>query len=134
MTASSVVLDTSAYAHFRAGHFGVIEHISKAAAIHIPVVVLGELFAGFRLGSRRRENEVVLAEFLRESFVSVLPVTQRVAECYGEIFSRLRRGGTPVPVNDIWIAATAMAAGAHLLTFDSNFKRIKQLELTVLGS
>ncbi|HEX7669336.1 MAG TPA: PIN domain-containing protein, partial [Polyangiaceae bacterium] len=84
------------------------------------------------LGKRGAENRVSLAEFLEEPFVSVLPVTSGVAERYGQIFAELRRAGTPIPTNDIWIAATTFEAAAHLLTFDGDFARVRKLERTIL--
>ena len=56
----------------------------------------------------------------------------RSARRYGELFAELRAAGTPIPVNDIWIAATTMDAGAELVTFDSDFDRIARLERTIL--
>ena len=67
-----LVLDTSAYSHLRAGHAQVLDHVTDVAVVVIPVTVLGELEAGFELGSRAQENRRVLAEFLAEPFASVL--------------------------------------------------------------
>jgi len=100
-----LVLDTSAYSHFRAGHPRVLDLVAAAEIVLLPVIVLGELEAGFSLGRRERENQVLLAEFLAEPFVSVLPVTPSVARQYGRLFTDLRRAGTPIPINDVWIAA-----------------------------
>lgn len=130
--AARVVLDTSAYARFRTGHEAVTDSIAKAEVVLIPAVVLGELHAGIHLGKRGAENRVSLAEFLEEPFVSVLPVTSGVAERYGQIFAELRRAGTRIPTNDIWIAATTFEAAAHLLTFDGDFARVRKLERTIL--
>jgi predicted nucleic acid-binding protein len=99
----------------------------------IPTIVLGELAAGFRLGSRSRQNQQVLGEFLDEPFVAVLDVTAEVGQRYGEIFSRLRERGTPIPTNDIWIAACAFAAQATLITYDTHFEKIEQLDCRVLA-
>ena len=71
--ARRLVLDTSAYSRMRTGHEGVLDRIAAAEVVLIPVTVLGELEAAFELGSRVRENSVVLAEFLGEPFVSTLP-------------------------------------------------------------
>jgi tRNA(fMet)-specific endonuclease VapC len=127
-----LVLDTSAYSHFRAGDDRVLDLIAKAEIVGLPAVVLGELAAAFTLGRRERENRSMLADFLEESFVSVLPVTLHVAHRYGSIFADLRRAGTPIPVNDIWIAATTLDCAGHLLTFDGDFGRISALESTIL--
>ncbi len=128
-----VVLDTSAYSHFRGNHVGVVDRIATADRIYLPTIVLGELEAAFRLGRRTADNRATLDEFLREDFVEVLPITADVARRYGEVFVDLRRAGTPIPVNDIWIAAAALDAGAHLLTFDTDFERIARLDRTVFA-
>jgi len=129
---SKLALDTSAYSHLRVGHEEVMELVARAAIVSLPATVLGELEAGFLLGSRYRENSIALAEFLAEPFVRVLPVTPSVATRYGRAFSQLRRAGTPIPVNDIWIAAATLDAGAHLITFDADFGRVPGLEHTLL--
>ena len=127
-----LVLDTSAYSHFRSGTTSVLEAITRAEIVGLPVIVLGELEAAFALGKREAENRMMLAEFLAESFVSVLPVTPAVARRYGRLFADLRRAGTPIPINDVWIAATTLECGGRLLTLDQDFGRIATLDCTLL--
>lgn len=128
-----VVLDTSAYSQLRRGHEGILDAIADAAVVLVPTTVLGELHAGFALGSRRTDNERVLDDFLGEPFVAVLPVSADVARRYGEIYASLRRAGTPIPINDVWIAAAAMDAGATLVTFDADFERIAGLAVLLFS-
>ena len=130
---SRLVLDTSAYSRLRGGDEAAIGLLAAAEVVLVPIVVIGELEAGFRLGSRTADNRARLGEFLDEPFVATLPVTRDVASRYGDLFAELRRVGTPVPVNDIWIAATTLTAGAHLITFDRDFERFGSLDVTVLG-
>ena len=127
-----LILDTSAYSHFRAGHPEVLDQLAQATAVVIPVTVLGELEAAFQLGRRARENRLRLAEFLGEPFVTVWPTTIAVARHYGRLFAELKRAGTPIPVNDVWIAAACVDSVGRLLTFDGDFKHIHGLECTVL--
>jgi tRNA(fMet)-specific endonuclease VapC len=129
---SRLVLDTSAYSHFRRGHADVLDALARAERVLIPVTVLGELEAAFELGGRARENRRVLDDFLAESFVELLETTASVARHYGRVFSTLRRNGTPVPANDIWIAAAALDCGGTLLTFDRDFERIPGIDRMVL--
>jgi predicted nucleic acid-binding protein len=98
----------------------------------LPTTVLGELAATFQLGSRTRENQVTLAEFLAEPFVVVLPTSATITHQYGRIFASLQRAGTLIPANDIWIAAGTIDQGATLLTFDQRFERVPGLERIVL--
>jgi len=129
-----LVLDTSAYSHFRAGHPLALDAIASAVAVVIPVTVLGELVAALEMGSRTRENRSVLREFLAEPFVTVVDTTRSVAERYGRLFADLRGAGTPIPANDIWIAATALVVEGHLLTFDADFRHVKGLSATILAA
>jgi predicted nucleic acid-binding protein len=128
-----VVLDTSGYSWLRSGHREVRRRLAAARVVFLPTVVLGELAAGFALGRHRKENERALEAFLSQPFVQTLDVTAAVAARYGELFARLRRAGTPIPANDIWIAAATNDAGAHLLTFDGDFARVPDLPHTLLS-
>jgi tRNA(fMet)-specific endonuclease VapC len=128
-----VLLDTSAFSNLRRGHPDVLDRVAQAQTVSLPVVVVGELHAGFEIGSRAAENKRVLAEFINEFFVRTLPVTDTVAERYGALFAALRRNGTPIPVNDIWIAAITVESGGELLTFDSDFEKIENLRVSVLS-
>jgi len=127
-----LVLDTSAYSHLRLGHDTVLGAVASAETVLLPATVLGELEAAFELGTRSKENRVVLTEFLDEPFVSIVPTDRSVARRYGQVFAQLRRTGTPIPVNDIWIAAATLDHGGHLLTFDPHFRHIQGLDLTLL--
>ena len=127
MHASRVTLDTTAYVHVRRGHLGVTDAVARAEFVYLPSIVLGELEAGFLLGRRTAENRTALAEFLDEPFVSVIAVDQQVAQAYGQLFFDLRRAGTPIPANSIWIAAATIAVGAQLLTFDRDFDKLERL-------
>ena len=128
-----LVLDTSAYSHMRTGHAELLDLLAAAESLLIPVTVLGELEGAFELGSRAKANRQALTEFLSEPFVFVLDTTPDIARRYGQIFARQRRLGRPVPVNDMWIAASAIDNGGHLLTFDKDFGRIEGLDCTILG-
>ena len=128
-----LVLDTSAYSQFRAGHSRVLDLLARAAVVVVPTVVLGELEAGFVLGRRAEENRRVLVEFLDEPFVNIQNLTVVTARYYGRLFGALRRAGTPIPINDVWIAAATMECGGHLLTFDADYRRVPDLEHTVLN-
>jgi tRNA(fMet)-specific endonuclease VapC len=127
-----LVLDTSAYSYLRAGDGRVLDLVAAAEIVSLPTIALGELEAGFTLGRRELENRTLLAEFLAEPFVTILPVTPAVARRYGRLFADLRRAGTPIPINDIWIAAIAQDCGGRLLTFDGHFDQIVSLDRTVL--
>lgn len=132
-TASRLVLDTSAYSHLRRKDVRLLDLLTAATSILLPIVVLGELYGAFAHGGRRRQNVSSLDEFLAEPFVSILPLTQDVARRYGDLFAELRRTGTPISTNDLWIAAATLDCGGHLVTFDRDFDRIPHLPRTVLA-
>ena len=97
ISSERLVLDTSAYSHFRTGQSGVLDLLAGAAVVVVPAVVLGELQAGFVLGKRVEENRRMLAEFLDEPFVSILDVTAATGRHYGKIFAALRLAGVSLP-------------------------------------
>ena len=127
----NVCLDTNAYSRLMIGHAPLTELLETADEIAIPATVLGELHAGFEQGARRAENRRALAEFLRLPGVATLPITGEIAERYGILVGQLARAGTPIPTNDIWIAAAALEIGARLVSYDTHFSAIPWL--TVLA-
>jgi tRNA(fMet)-specific endonuclease VapC len=127
-----LVLDTSAYSRFRAGDTRVRDLIAEAESVLVPAPVLGELHGAFEMGSRTRENRVALSEFLSEPLVQVISVDDTVARHYGRVYAGLRRAGTPIPANDMWIAACALDRGGCLLTFDHDFDKVAGLDRLVL--
>jgi predicted nucleic acid-binding protein len=129
---SRYCLDTVAYSHFKRGEEKVTAILDRAEWIGVPVIVIGELCAGFAKGSRLQKNISELDDFLGLPVVVTLPVDRRVAEVFGEIVEELRRKGRPIPVNDIWIAATSFCAGATLLTWDAHFRIIPRVGALIL--
>jgi predicted nucleic acid-binding protein len=122
-------LDTVAYSHFKRGEPRIVSLLDRAEWIGVPVIVLGELFAGFERGKHKQKNLAELDEFLSTPLVEPLPVDRATAEIFGGIVADLRRRGRPVPTNDIWIAASCIRAGATLLTWDAHFR-----EIPILGA
>ncbi len=115
------LLDTSAYVALRRGNAKVHQAAGAAEEIVLSTVVVGELLFGFRSGNRYEANLAELEDLLAQSFVVLQPVTRTTADRYGRIASELRRKGTPIPTNDIWIAAHAFETGADLVTLDDHF-------------
>lgn len=131
---STYCLDTSAYSNFRRGSEEVATLLDQAELVGMPVVALGELRTGFLLGGRRRRNEAELDVFLDNPVVQVLPVDSETSRQYAEIVAELRKAGTPIPTNDIWIAATAARNGATVLTCDGHFERIGRIGSIVIDA
>jgi len=131
---SRYCVDTSAYSRFMLGDSQVVDLLESAEWIGIPAIVLGELWTGFLLGQRRKKNEDELRQFLANAVVEVLVVDPDVSRVYAEIVVDLRRTGTPIPTNDIWIAAVAARAGATVLAYDSHFKAIPRVGSLILSA
>lgn len=120
----TVCIDTNVYAAMKQGHIQARELIERADEVVVPAIVLGELYAGFAMGSRETANLLELQSFLEMPGVVVYPVSEMVAERYGSVVKALRTLGMPIPTNDVWIASIALETGARLLSFDAHFSRI----------
>jgi predicted nucleic acid-binding protein len=124
-----LLLDTSAYSHFFRGDERIVPLLKTAETILLPSIVLGELFAGFALGSREEKNLAELEQFLNSPRVRVVSAGEESAHFYAEIYCALRRAGRPLPTNDLWIAALAREHGAALVSLDAHFAYISGLRV-----
>jgi len=127
-----LLLDTNAYVELLRGSLPVANLVRSAEEIAFSMVVVGELLFGFRNGSRYEANLARLEDFLSQPWVRCLPVTRTSADRFGRIAASLRSAGTPIPTNDIWIAAQALESGAELVTFDRHFEKVRGLAVTLL--
>jgi predicted nucleic acid-binding protein len=109
------------------GHAPLTQLLESVEEVLVSATVLGELHAGFEMGARREANRRQLAEFLALPGIETTAVTADIAERYGILVSQLMRQGTPIPTNDIWIAAATLETGARLVTYDSHFEHIPGL-------
>jgi len=122
-----IALDANAYSELTRGHRGVGSLVRHSKRVLLPAIVAGELLYGFRHGSRFEENWARFEAFMESPIVSLIPVTLTTADRFARIAASLKRKGTPIPTNDIWIAAQAMEAGADLLSSDPHFGAIEGL-------
>jgi tRNA(fMet)-specific endonuclease VapC len=126
----NILIDTNFYVAFKRSHQTAVEVLRQAEYIGMSIVVLGELLAGFRCGSREPENRRELDQFLDSPRVEVLTLDEETAEFYAEVFRALKFKGRPIPSNDLWIAASSLRHGLALSTFDEHFRHIDGLLLT----
>ncbi len=124
MEKNKVMLDTSAYSVFLRGNEEVKNALQEADEIYLSPVVLGELYAGFALGKHEKRNREVLREFLESTRVKTIDIDEETAERYAAIITYLRAKGTPIPTNDLWIAASSMQHGLKILTTDSHYRKL----------
>ena len=122
-----VLLDTNAYAALMRGDSSVADRVRKSEEVLMSAVVTGELLFGFQNGSRFARNVKELENFLQNPYVRFIPVNWTTADRFSRVAVELKRKGTPIPTNDIWIAAHAMETGADLISFDEHFKNIDGL-------
>lgn len=130
---SAYCLDTSAYSNFRRGNGELAELLDRAELVGVSTIALGELRTGFLLGGRRQSNEAELEAFLDNPAVEVLQVDSETSRHYAGIVAELRKAGTPLPTNDIWIAAAAARYATTVLTCDDHFERVARVGSIVIG-
>jgi tRNA(fMet)-specific endonuclease VapC len=129
MEMKRILIDTNIYAAFKRNISEVTETLKRVDYIGINTVVLGELYGGFRGGSKEKLNLLELERFLDSPRVHVIPIDETTSEFYGQVYWRLQRKGSPIPTNDLWIAASAFQHSLALYTLDVHFKKIEGLIL-----
>lgn len=106
--------------------------LSAARWIGVPAMVLGELRAGFRGGRRADANEKALLEFLGDPVVEVTAKDDEASRIHAGLIADLKQAGTPVPSNDVWIAATALRDGASFVTYHGHFVAMPRVGRQIL--
>jgi tRNA(fMet)-specific endonuclease VapC len=123
----NLLVDTNRYRDFCAGEPDVAERFRTAETVCLPFVTLAELRAGFLAGSAGARNEGVLSRFLGRPRVRVLWPDEQTTHHYARLFLQLRRQGTPIPTNDLWIASLAVQHDLALCSRDGHFDHLPQL-------
>jgi len=146
-----IVLDTSCYIAFLRGDVSVADRLRTASTILFPTIVVGELMTGFfvKKGSADATNQIdatnqtksettvrppddkvdQLHKFLDTPRVQLVEPGYRTAEQFGFLAAALKQAGTPIPVNDLWIAAIAKEHGCPVATLDGHFRRVPGLQI-----
>ena len=123
----NIALDTNAYSDFMRGDATRVETVRAARSIAIPLIVLGELRAGFAAGKQESANAANLQLFLGSPRVSVLPPDELTTHHYAQLYLQLRNKGASIPTNDLWIASLAVQHSLVLCTSDHHFRRLPQV-------
>ncbi|EKD33832.1 MAG: PilT protein-like protein [uncultured bacterium] len=126
---NKIILDTNCYTAYLAGDPKILQVLTEAKTTYMSIFVLGELYAGFKGGTRERENRSILRKFLNKPSVKVVNASIETADLFGMVKDMLKKSGRPIPVNDVWIAAHALECGATLVTHDQHFLYIPGLRL-----
>jgi tRNA(fMet)-specific endonuclease VapC len=117
-----MIIDTNALSAMAEAEPRVASEVGKARLIAIPVIVLGEYLFGVAQSRRRIEYEQWINRNLRN--LRVLDITAQTASQYADLRLELKRSGTPIPANDVWIAALCRQHALPLLSQDRHFDRV----------
>lgn len=123
----NVLIDTNIYSLAMKGDANVVNMLRKFDRIAFTAISAGELYSGFKGGNQEGKNREELSTFLDSPRVVVCKIDIETADFYASILNNLRAAGTPVPTNDIWIAAVAFQHGYKLYSKDKHFNLIPGL-------
>ena len=122
-----LALDTNRYTDLCRGEASVVEAVEHADQVWLPFIVLGELRAGFAVGTQGPRNEAVLRRFLMKPGIAVLYADDQTTHHYANVYRQLRKQGTPIPTNDMWIAALVLQHSLVLCARDAHFDALPQM-------
>jgi tRNA(fMet)-specific endonuclease VapC len=122
-----IALDTNRYTDLCKGAEETVRLVSTAESVFLPFVVVAELRAGFAFGKRTADNEKVLRRFLLKDGVAVLYADDQTTHHYASAYRQLRVQGTPIPTNDLWIAALVLQHNLRLHDRDTHFDHLPQI-------
>jgi tRNA(fMet)-specific endonuclease VapC len=123
----AVIFDTNAFSAFAEGEVKLLRAIDDETELALPAIVLGEYLYGIQQSRLRASYETWLKANL--PFFDILPIVRETAERYAEIRRELKTAGTPIPTNDLWIAALARHHRMRLLTRDGHFRAVQGLRV-----
>ena len=127
-----LLLDTNVLIKFLRGNEKIAKVVSTYEQILVPTVVIGEYKAGVAVETAVGHQQLSALEmFLDSTAVKIVGVTEDVANAYARIFRVLKANGTPIPQNDLWIAACAITKGAVVYSLDTHFTNVPLLERVV---
>ena len=121
-----MILDTNALSALLDKEAALLEAIRDSRELALPVIVLGEFRFGISVSRRRDEYLAWLRRDL--PLFRVLPVVEETSVYYAIIRSELKAGGSPIPANDAWIAALARQHRMPIVSRDTHFDKVKNIE------
>ena len=122
-----LALDTNSAIALLNSHKETFDIIAGFDTICLPVTVCGELIFGAKNSRLNVKNEARYVAFIQSC--ALLDINLVVANTYAAIRLDLKKKGTPIPENDIWIAATCLSNNIPLLTYDKHFQNIRHLKV-----
>jgi len=128
------VLDTNALIRLFKGTGKEIERaLMKCARLAIPLTVYGEFLSGLKQGAGTTAEQALFNEMVAMPNTVIHHPTEKTAQFYAKILNQLRKQGTPIPTNDIWIAAETMELEGTLFSYDRHFAEIPLLNWVRCG-
>ena len=124
-----LLIDTNTITDLLAGDPAVARIPEHAREMWVPFVTLAEVKAGLAWGSRGAAKQVLFDRAMRVPGVSTLYADGDTVEVYARLFSQLRRSGSQIPTNDLWIASLAVQHGLTVFSRDKHFTRLPQLDI-----
>ena len=105
----------------------MVRTVEAAEAVWLPFIVVGELRAGFAAGTQGPRNEAAMRRFLMQPGVGILYADEQTTHHYSSVYRQLRTQGTPIPTNDMWIAALVLQHSLALCARDAHFDALPQI-------
>jgi len=124
-----VLIDTNVYSAFKRNDPDIVSAFQHFDFIGINITVLGELYAGFVGSQKEKFNRSELEKFINSPRVHFVNNDRDTADFYAQVFNFLKKKGSAIPTNDIWIAASALQNGLALFSLDKHFQNIDGLIL-----
>lgn len=119
-----ILIDSNRFIDFCAGEQAVVDAFERAALLVVPFIVLAEIRVGAQSIKRGDAQARVLGELLQQPGVRVAHSSDATTYHYAALYDRLKKAGTPIPTNDLWIAALAIEHSLVLYSRDAHFDRL----------
>ncbi|MBQ0052446.1 MAG: PIN domain-containing protein [Treponema sp.] len=123
------IVDTNVIIRVLKGVSELFPLFDEMENLYVSWISLGELMYGAELSSKKDFNKAHYKAFCDQ--MQVIDSDKEISDCYAIVKSQLKRDGHPIPENDIWIAATAMARNLTLVTADKHFEFIKGISVEI---
>ena len=131
---NSAVVDTNVLIAFLERGDQPMQVLGRFDRLLVPAAVDAEFRAGLDLSTKiGRRHVQVLDDFLNDPSVAYMPADRAESQKYAVLYRVLKKQGTPIPINDIWIAATALVHNVPLCTFDRHFRNVPLLEVVEIS-
>jgi len=122
-----ILIDSNRFIDFCAGELEVVDAFEQAAMVVVPFIVLAEIRVGAQSIKRGDAQVRILGELLQQPGVRVVHSSDSTTHHYATLYARLRKAGTPIPTNDLWIAALAIEHSLVLYSRDAHFDLIPSI-------